>query len=568
MQKLKKLPVGIENFAEIQRNNFYYVDKTKLIEDLLAGWSKANLFVRPRRFGKSLNMSMLKSFFEIGCDKSLFDGLYIANNAELCDEYMGKFPVLSISLKSVNADSYEKARALFIRLINTEARRLQYLLESTKLTGIDKELLRQLLDNNMTEDTLIYSLRELTELLYKHYGRNTIILIDEYDVPLAKAHEQGYYEQMVLLLRNFLENTLKTNDFLHFAVLTGCLRIAKESIFTGLNNFKVYAATNVAFDEYFGFTDEEVRELLHYYGKDDKYSLVKEWYDGYRFGDIEIYCPWDVICYCDDLRSDAYLEPQNYWLHTSSNEILKHFLHNTGKQQQPTKLELERLLAGEVVQKKIVQELTYKELYNDVENIWSALFMTGYLTQQGRADGRLYNLCIPNREIRNIITEYLLDDFKTELAKDGEAVNDFCKALLNGDAKQVQQLFTKFMQKTISVRDTFVRKPLKENFYHGILLGLLSYKSGWVVSSNKEAGDGFSDIMIRVDDSDIGIIIEVKYAEADRLEAECRLALQQIDAKHYVAALQEEGVKQILKYAVACNRKQCRVLVQRQEAAL
>lgn len=562
MQKLKKLPVGIENFAEIQRNNFYYVDKTKLIEDLLAGWSKANLFVRPRRFGKSLNMSMLKSFFEIACDKSLFNGLYIANNTELCTEYMGKFPVLSISLKSINADSYEKAKALFIRLINAEARRLQFLLESAKLTEIDKELLHQLLANNMPEDTLIYSLRELTELLYKHYGRKTIILIDEYDVPLAKAHEQGYYDKMVLLLRNFLENTLKTNDFLQFAVLTGCLRIAKESIFTGLNNFKVYAATNVAFDEYFGFTDEEVRKLLHYYGKDDKYSLVKEWYDGYRFGDIDIYCPWDVICYCDDLRSDASLEPQNYWLHTSNNEILRHFLHSHGKQQQPTKLELERLLAGEAVQKKIVQELTYKELYNDMENIWSALFMTGYLTQQGNADGRLYNLCIPNREIRNIITEYLLDDFKIALAKDGESVNNFCAALLNGEAKQVELLFTQFMEKTISVRDTFVRKPLKENFYHGILLGLLNYKSGWIVSSNRESGDGFSDIMVRVDNSDIGIIIEVKYAEADKLEAECRRALQQVEEKHYASALHEEGVKRILQYAVACNRKQCRVLVQ------
>ena len=562
MQKLKKLPVGIENFAEIQKNNFYYVDKTKLIEDLLAGWSKANLFVRPRRFGKSLNMSMLKSFFEMDCDRSLFDGLYIAKNTELCDEYMGKFPVLSISLKSINADSYEKAKALFIRLINAEARRLQFLLESAKLTAIDKELLHQLLDNNMTEDTLIYSLRELTELLYKHYGRKTIILIDEYDVPLAKSHEQGYYDKMVLLLRNFLENTLKTNDFLQFSVLTGCLRIAKESIFTGLNNFKVYSVTNVAFDEYFGFTNAEVKQLLHYYQLDDKYELIKEWYDGYRFGDIDIYCPWDVICYCDDLRSDANLEPQNYWLHTSSNEILKHFLHSNGKQQQPTKLELERLLAGDAVQKKIIQELTYKELYNDVDNIWSALFMTGYLTQQGRAEGRLYNLCIPNREIRNIVTEYLLDDFKTALANDGESVNSFCTALLNGDAKQVQLLFTKFMQKTISVRDTFVRKPLKENFYHGILLGLLNYKSGWVVSSNRESGDGFSDIMVSVDDSDIGIIIEVKYAEADKLEAECRRALQQIEDKHYTSALQEEGVKRILQYAVACNRKQCRVLMQ------
>ena len=568
MQTLKKLPVGIENFAEIQKNNFYYVDKTKLIEDLLSGWSKANLFVRPRRFGKSLNMSMLKSFFEIGCDKSLFKGLYIEKNVELCDSYMGKFPVLSISLKGINADSYEKAKALFIRLINAEARRLQFLLDSPKLTEIDKELLRQLLDNKMSEDTLIYSLRELTELLYKHYGRHTIILIDEYDVPLAKAHEQGYYDKMVLLVRNVLENALKTNDFLHFAVLTGCLRIAKEIIFTGLNNFKVYSITNVAFDEYFGFTDAEVRELLHYYGLDDKYSLVKEWYDGYCFGAIDIYCPWDVICYCDDLRRDRNLEPQNYWLHTSSNEMLRHFLQSLGKAQQLTKLELERLLAGKVVQKEVVQELTYKELYTDRDNIWSALFMTGYLTQQGKADGRRYNLCIPNREIRNIVTEYLLDEFKNGLAKDGVAVNAFCMALLHGEAEQVQQLFTRFMQKTISVRDTFVRKPLKENFYHGILLGLLSYKSDWVVSSNKESGDGFCDIMINVDDADVGIVIEVKYAEDDKLEVECRRALEQIAAKDYLATLRDDGVKHILQYAIACNKKECRVLLQKWDAGL
>ena len=568
MQTLKKLPVGIENFAEIQKNNFYYVDKTKLIEDLLAGWSKANLFVRPRRFGKSLNMSMLKSFFEIGCDKSLFNGLYIEKNIELCDSYMGKFPVLSISLKSINADSYEKAKALFIRLINAEVRRLQFLLASPKLTEIDKELLRQLLDNKMSEDTLIYSLRELTELLYKHYGRHTIILIDEYDVPLAKAHEQGYYDKMVLLVRNVLENALKTNEFLHFAVLTGCLRIAKESIFTGLNNFKVYAITNVAFDEYFGFTDTEVRELLHYYGMDDKYNLVKEWYDGYRFGAIDIYCPWDVICYCDDLRRDRNLEPQNYWLHTSSNEMLRHFLQSLGKAQQLTKLELERLLAGKVVQKEVVQELTYKELYTDRDNIWSALFMTGYLTQQSKADGRRYNLCIPNREIRNIVTEYLLDEFKNGLAKDGVAVNEFCMALLHGEAEQVQKLFTRFMKKTISVRDTFVRKPLKENFYHGILLGLLSYKSDWVVSSNKESGDGFCDIMINADDADLGIVIEVKYAEDDKLEAECRRALEQIATKDYLATLRDDGVKHILQYAIACNKKECRVLLQKWDAGL
>lgn len=559
MQELKKLPVGIENFAEIRKNNFYYVDKTRLIEELLNGWSKANLFVRPRRFGKSLNMSMLKSFFEICCDKSLFAGLYIEKNVELCQKYMGQYPVISISLKSVNADNYAHAKAMLVKLINAEARRLQFLLASDKLTTIDKELFRELLAKDMEEDTLAYSLRELTELLHKHYGKNAIVLIDEYDVPLAKANEQGYYDEMVLLLRNFFENALKTNDYLHFAVLTGCLRIAKESIFTGLNNFKVYSITNIAFDEYFGFTDDEVRALLQYYGAFDRYELVKEWYDGYRFGDIDVYCPWDVICYCDDLKSDSKLLPQNYWLHTSSNDVLKHFLDDVGKAHRLTKLELERLVAGETVQKEIVQELTYKELYADIDNVWSALFMTGYLTQQGAADGKRYNLRVPNMEIRDIITERILSNFKTSVEQDGGMLDEFCTALLMGNAACVEELFTQYMKKTISVRDTFVRKAIKENFYHGILLGILSYKAGWIVNSNKEAGDGFSDIMVRVDDKDVGIIIEVKYAEADKLDAECEKALQQIEVKHYADELCNEGVQTILQYAIACNRKQCRV---------
>ena len=565
MQELKKLPVGIENFAEIQKNNFYYVDKTKLIEELLNGWSKANLFVRPRRFGKSLNMSMLKAFFEIGCDKKLFSGLYIEQNVELCQKYMGQFPVISISLKSVNADTYANAKAMLVKLINAEARRLQFLLASEKLTEFDKELFRQLLDKDMKDDTLAYSLRDLTELLHKHYGRNAIVLIDEYDVPLAKANEQDYYDEMVLLLRNFLENALKTNDFLHFAVLTGCLRIAKESIFTGLNNFKVYSITNVAFDEYFGFTDAEVRALLQYYGVFEKYELVKEWYDGYRFGKIDVYCPWDVICYCDDLKNDSKLLPQNYWLHTSSNDVLQHFLDNVGNARRLTKLELERLVAGETVQKEVVQELTYKELYSDMSNVWSALFMTGYLTQQGTVDGKRYNLRVPNMEIRDIITERILSNFKTSVEQDGVTLDEFCTALLKGNAARVEVLFTQYMKKTISVRDTFVRKTIKENFYHGILLGILSYKAGWIVNSNKEAGDGFSDIIVRVDDDDVGMIIEVKYAEADKMEAECDKALQQIETKNYAEDLRIDGVKTILQYAVACNRKQCKVKLQKLE---
>lgn len=418
MEELKKLPIGIENFEKIRKDSFYYVDKTRLIEKLMENWGEANLFTRPRRFGKSLNMSMLKSFFEIGCDKHLFDGLYISQNQKLCDRYMGKFPVISISLKGISADSFEQSRKLIGKVINEEARRLQFLLGSDSLTTTDRKLFAGLLQKDMDEDTLVYSLRELTELLNKHYRKNVIVLIDEYDVPLAKANERGFYDEMAMLLRNLFENVLKTNDNLYFAVLTGCLRVAKESIFTGLNNFNVYSITDVDFDEYFGFTDCEVRGMLHYYGQDDDYETVKEWYDGYRFGNVDVYCPWDVINYCKAHRNNPDLPPQNYWLNTSGNEVLEHFIGGMGEQKRLTKTELEQLVNGETVQKVISQELTYKELYSSTNHIWSTLFMTGYLTQRGKTDGNRYNLVIPNREIRNIITEHILTLFKEQVAKD------------------------------------------------------------------------------------------------------------------------------------------------------
>ena len=390
----KKLPIGIENFKELREDNFYYVDKTQLIEKLLQNWGKANLFTRPRRFGKSLTMSMLKHFFEIGCDPSIFDGLYISQNQKLCQQYMGKFPVISISLKGIHSETYSKAKAMLIKVINEEPRRFQFLLNSGNLTKIDKELFLGLLKQDMNEDTLVYSLRELTELLNKHFQQKVIVLIDEYDVPLAKADEMGYYNEMVLLIRNLFENVLKTNDYLYFSVLTGCLRVAKESIFTGLNNFKVYPITNVAFDEYFGFTDFEVKEILKYYHQTGQYETVKTWYDGYHFGDVDIYCPWDVICFCEDHRESPDLAPQNYWLNTSGNQIIRHFIENMGSQSQLTKTDLELLLNGSSVQRTIRQELTYKDLYSSPENLWSALFMTGYLTQKGLPDGDRYDLVI------------------------------------------------------------------------------------------------------------------------------------------------------------------------------
>ena len=505
----KKLPMGIEQFEEIRRDGYYYVDKTGLIRVLMENGGKANLFTRPRRFGKSLNMSMLRSFFEIGCDGKLFDGLEIAGEKELCEKYMGKYPVISISLKGVEAENWEEARDMIAEVIREEARRFQFLFDSDRLTEIDKEFFSLLLKARMSDQSLKSSLRELSLLLCRHYGQQVIILIDEYDVPLAKANERGYYDRMALLIRNMFEAALKTNDNLHFAVLTGCLRVAKESIFTGLNNFSVFSITDMDFDEYFGFTDSEVKEMLDYYGLKENYGIVKEWYDGYRFGRTQI----------------------------------------------------ERLVDGAEVQKEIHQELTYPELYASADNIWSALFMTGYLTWRGEPDGNRYRLVIPNREIRNIFTEQILAMFKEKTAKDGTLLNAFCSALAEGRPKEVERLFTSYMEKTVSIRDTFVRKPTKENFYHGMLLGILGFKEGWTVTSNKEAGDGFSDIMIRIDDADIGIIIEVKYADTGA-ETECRKALRQIDEKGYAKELQKEGIAVVLKYAIVCGRKRCQVLLE------
>lgn len=561
MAGLKKLPIGIENFEEMRREDFYYVDKSHVIEQLLTQWGKVNLFTRPRRFGKSLNMSMLQSFFEIGKDKTLFDGLRISDNQELCEKYQGKFPVVSVSLKGINGATYEEARRFLIKIINEEARRLSVLSDSTELDETDHELLTQLKKKEMTNDSLVYSIRELTELLEKHYGSKVIVLIDEYDVPLAKANENGYYDEMVLLIRNLFENALKTNNSLKFAVLTGCLRIAKESIFTGLNNFKVYSITDKSFDETFGFTDAEVRELLRYYGQEKYYETVKEWYDGYRFGNVDVYCPWDVINFCSDHLADPGLEPKNYWANTSGNSVISHFIDSVGKPQKLTRMELEQLVNGGIVQKEINSELTYKELYSSIDNLWSTLFMTGYLTQRGEPSGNRYNLVIPNREIRNIITNHILKMFKENVKDDGKTVSDLCDALLNKNPEKVELIFTEYMKKTISIRDTFARKPTKENFYHGLLLGILGFKENWSVMSNRESGDGFGDILIRIEDEDVGIVIEVKYADDGNLQGECEKALQQIIDIRYTEALEQEGIHTIIKYGIACYRKKCKVLM-------
>ena len=562
MAEFIKLPVGIENFEKIRRDGFYYVDKTGLIEQLLNNWGEVNLFTRPRRFGKTLNMSMLKCFFEIGTDQSLFEGLYISKNKALCDAYMGKYPVISISLKGVNADSYENARSLLKRIVMEEAKMHRIIMSGNRLDDIDKAEYMSLVTGDMGEDTLVYSMKTLTALLEKYYEKKVIVLIDEYDVPLAKANENGYYDQMVLLVRNLFENVLKTNSSLKFAVLTGCLRVAKESIFTGLNNFKTNSILDAEYDETFGFVDDEVKEMLHYYGQDTHYETVKEWYDGYRFGNADVYCPWDVINYCDAHRRNLMLPPENYWTNTSGNDVLKHFIESAGAAKGLAKTDLERLVNGEIVEKDIREDLTYNELYASMDNLWSTLFMAGYLTHKGRVDTKRFRLAVPNREIRNIITEQVLALFKQNVEKDGQLLNDFCTALSDGHTDEVERLFSEYMKKTISVRDTFARKELKENFYHGLLLGILGFKAGWSVMSNRESGNGFSDIMIMIDDAEIGIVIEVKYAESHDLEAVCKDALKQMIDKRYAEYFEQQGIKKILKYGIACRVKECKVMLE------
>ena len=556
-EEKKRLPVGLENFEQIIKDNYYYVDKTGLISELIRNGGMVNLFTRPRRFGKTLNMSMLEYFFSIEGDKSIFDGLEILKDPKLCDEYMGKYPVISVSLKGINAAAYEGAFDFAVQIMQRAAEAFQFLCDSECLSEHDKEAYKKLLDSNMSEAVFCSGLRRLSELLAKHYGTKVILLIDEYDVPLAKAFANGYYDQMVFLIRNLLEQALKTNSSLKLAVLTGCMRISKESIFTGLNNFTTFTIADVDFDEYFGFTDQEVRDLLTYYECADKYESIKEWYDGYRFGNVDVYCPWDVVSYLRSLRTNREAIPQNYWINTSSNAEVKEFIRQS--KNLTTKREIERLMAGESITKTIHPELTYKEMYESIENIWSVLFATGYLTQSGQVDARKFKLRIPNLEIRDILKTQIMEYFKESVAKDGDMLGRFCKALKNGEEKKVEDIFESYLKKTISIRDTFVRKEMKENFYHGILLGILGIKEEWGVFSNQETGESYSDILIETENSETAILIEVKYAGDGNLDVACERALKQVEERKYDEELRENGVDKILKYGIACYMKRCKV---------
>lgn len=564
-RRRKKLPVGIEDFADICSAGFYYVDKTGLIRDLLTSWGKVNLFTRPRRFGKSLNMSMLRYFFEIGSDRTLFDGLEISGETDLCEEYMGKFPVVSVSLKGVNGADYETARALMCAVIGNEAMRFQFLLEDDNLTEREKQQYEQLINVDMSgkesfamsDSVLMGSLKTLSVLLWKHYGRKAIILIDEYDVPLAKASGQGYYDEMVLLIRNMFEQALKTNEGLHFAVLTGCLRVSKESIFTGLNNPNVFSITDPECDSYFGFTDVEVKEMLEYYGLSEKYDVIREWYDGYRFGDADVYCPWDVISYVNKLRVKPTLPPKDFWSNTSSNDIVRRLLEKASPDMRD---DIERLIAGETITKEINEELTYKELYDKAENVWSVLFTTGYLTQRGESEGNLRRLAIPNREIHNIFMTQIREWVQVKVREDSSRLNAFCEAFRSADAETVQTIFTEYLENTISIRDTAIRKEMKENFYHGFLLGLLRYREDWRVLSNRESGRGYADIVIEIFSEKTGIVIEIKYPDDGDLDAGCSEAMKQIADCGYTDQPRRDGMVKIVKCGIACHVKSCRVV--------
>lgn len=556
-EEKKRLPVGLENFEQMIKDNYYYVDKTGLISELLRNGGMVNLFTRPRRFGKTLNMSMLEHFFSIEGDQRIFDGLEISKDTKLCEKHMGKYPVMFVSLKGINAATYEKAFDFAVRIMKDLASTTQFLLESESLSDYDKLEYKELLDSGMSEAVFCGGLKKLSGLLEKHYGTKVILLIDEYDVPLAKAFENGYYDQMAFLIRNLLEQALKTNNSLKFAAMTGCMRISKESIFTGLNNFTTFTITDVDFDEYFGFTDQEVRDLLTYYECADKYERVKEWYDGYRFGNADVYCPWDVVSYLRSLRTNKEASPQNYWVNTSGNAEVKAFIRRS--ENVTTKREIERLMAGEAITKTIRQELTYEDMYRSIDNIWSVLFTTGYLTQAGQVDTRTYELRIPNLEIRDIFETRIMEYFKESVEKDGDTLSGFCAALRNGEEQNVEDIFESYLKKTISIRDAFAKKTMKENFYHGILLGILGVKEEWGVFSNQEAGEGYSDILVEPEDGETGIVIEVKYAEDGNLSKACERALAQIEERRYDEVFRENGVDHILKYGIACHRKRCKV---------
>ena len=564
MSESIKLPIGIDDFEKIRKNGFYYVDKTNLIEQLFSNWGEVNLFTRPRRFGKTLNMSMLKSFFEIGADPTLFEGLYISKNKQLCDEHMGKHPVIFLSLKNVEGLTFEAAKYQMIELIGKEATRFSFLSQSDRLNAADKSVYLSFIKRiegryAMNEDLLYGSLQTLSELLYKHYGKKTVILIDEYDVPLDKAFQHGYYREMVALIRAMFGKALKTNDALEFAVLTGCLRVSKESIFTGLNNFKILSITDSRFDEQFGFTDDEVRKLLTFYQVENRFDETKEWYDGYHFGNVDVYCPWDVINHVDRIKDDPGARPETYWINTSGNDLVKRFVDKASK---TTRNEIERLIAGESIEKQIRLDLTYDEIDSSIENLWSVLFTTGYLTHTGITDEGTYKLVIPNKEVREVFKLQIQEWFKKSIFSNTEQLQSFWNAFEEGNTDGMEKYLNRVLSNSVSVFDTKTQNGEKESSYHNLLVGILTGNADWLVKSNVEAGEGFADIIVETDDPDAGIVAELKYTkEFKDMEQACQKALDQIRDRRYEEYLWNDGRHDILLYGIAFCKKRCKVVV-------
>ena len=563
MDEFLKLPVGIDNFEKIRRNGFYYVDKTSLIEQLFSSWGEVNLFTRPRRFGKTLNMSMLKYFFEIGTDRSLFDGLHISSNEKICSEHMGKYPVIFLSLKNAEGLNFDTAKYQMVELIAREAERFPFLAKDTNLSDRDREKYRVLTafadgHYQMSDDVLCGSLQTLSELLYKHFNQKTVILIDEYDVPLDKAFQHGYYREMVALIRALFGRALKTNEALAFAVLTGCLRVSKESIFTGLNNFKILSITDSRFDEQFGFTDKEVQKLLADYHLEARFSETKEWYDGYRFGNVDVYCPWDVINHIDRIKDDPNARPEAYWINTSGNDLVKRFVDKTNR---TTRNEIEQLIAGNAIEKMLRLDLTYDEIDNSIENLWSVLFTTGYLTQAGMTEDGAYRLVIPNREIREVFKMQIQEWFKKSIFSNTEQLTAFWKAFEEGNTDGVEMYLNRIMSNSISVFDIKTGEGKKEISYHNLLVGILTGNADWLVKSNVEAGEGFADIIVETEDPNAGIVVELKYTkDYDEMEQACRAALDQINDRRYQEYLLNDGRKDITLYGIAFCKKRCKAM--------
>lgn len=561
-----KLPLGIEDFQEIRRNGFYYIDKTGLIEQLLDSWGNVNLFTRPCRFGKSLNMSMLRYFFEIGTDKTLFDGLHIMQRKDLCDEYMGRFPVVFLTLKGVDGLTFEKATNKLIKIVALEAERFIFLKNSDKLTDNEKQrycALVKMQDGKyaMDEDTLESALQTLSELLYRHYGQKVVILVDEYDVPLDKAYQNGYYKEMVSMIRSLFGEALKTNEFLQFAVLTGCLRVSRESIFTGLNNFKIFSITDARFDEQFGFTEDEVGKMLKDYHLEEHLAEMKEWYDGYHFGDADIYCPWDVINRVDDLCDTPEAKPKCYWINSSGNALVKRFVSIANR---TTQDEIEHLIAGEPIEKSVRLDLTYDEIDKSIDNIWSVLFTTGYLTQADMTEQGAYKLVIPNKEVRTVYISQIQEWFKQKIADNTEQMAHFWKAIEDGNTEIIEQYLNQTLSNTISVFDTKAPEMEKENSYHTFLAGMLTGNTDWVVKSNVEAGEGFADIIIKPQNPDDGIIFELKCSkEASGLDKACERVIKQIRDRRYLECLKNDGRHNMIFYGIAFYKKRCKVVVEK-----